>query len=141
MPSDVDAVVSTHLAALNRHDPRAVLALYTEDCAWAEPPGAPAFEGKRTLEQYLVVLFNAFPDLRVTLVRVVENGDVIVAEWRAQGTHRSGFMGLPATGNGIDLRGASFLDLKDGKVQRSSHYCDSGRLLRQLGLWPRGERL
>jgi steroid delta-isomerase-like uncharacterized protein len=141
MASEVDSFVSRHLAALNSHDPPAVLALYTEDCLWAEPPGAPAFEGKHTVEKYLIVLFHAFPDLRLSVLRVLSARDWIVAEWRAEGTQQAGFMGLPSTGKAIDLHGASILDLKDGKVQRSHHYCDSGRLLRQLGLWPPGKFL
>jgi steroid delta-isomerase-like uncharacterized protein len=138
---DLEAIAARHLAAMNRHDAGAVVALYAEDGRWAEPPGASELWGNGLLRQHLGLLFRAFPDLAIVRLRSLLSTDAIVVEWRAEGTHRGAYLGVRATGRRLDVHGASILDVRDGKIQVSHHYCDSGAVLRQLNLLPRGDPL
>jgi steroid delta-isomerase-like uncharacterized protein len=137
--SELEAIVARHLAAMNQHDAGAVVALYADDGRWAEPPGASELRGRGLLHHYLALLFRAFPDLSIVGLRSLLSTDAAVVEWHAEGTHRGAYLGISGTGLQIDVRGASILDIRDGKVQVSHHYCDSGAVLRQLRVVPQGE--
>ena len=136
-----EAVLSQHLAAMNRHDASAVAALYSDDGRWAEPPGTVELHGRDLVRQYLLLIFRAFPDLTISNLRSLASRNAIIIEWRAEGTHRGAFLGLPGTGRHVAVHGASILDIRDGKVLVSHHYCDSATLLRQLDALPQGEPL
>ena len=43
-------------------------------------------------------LRRAFPDFKVTIDRVIEQGDIVVARWTTTMTHEGEFLGFPATG-------------------------------------------
>jgi steroid delta-isomerase-like uncharacterized protein len=136
-----EEVLSRHIAAMNGHDPQAVTALYSNDCCWAEPPGSSVLVGKQSLGRYLTLLFNAFPDLTISPVRSLFSGNALVVEWRAEGTHSGVFMGIRGRGLRVEAYGASVLDVEDGKIRKSHHYCDSATLLRHLGQPLEGEPL
>ena len=138
---ELEGLAERHLAAMNRHDAAAVAGLYSERGIWAEPPGAQDLLGPRAVTQYLLLLFRAFPDLTISPLRTLTCRDTCVVEWRAEGTHRGAFLGVRGTGWHVEVHGASILDVHDGQVLASHHYCDSGTVLRQLDQLPRGEPL
>jgi len=56
-------------------------------------------------------------------------------EWTMSGTHKGDFPGLPATGKRFSsIRGATIVELKDGKIIRCSDYWDAAIFMRQVGL-------
>jgi steroid delta-isomerase-like uncharacterized protein len=55
-------------------------------------------------------------------------------EWTMSGTQTGEMPGMPATGKTFSLRGASVVELRDGKLTRCSDYWDLVTLLKQLGL-------
>jgi SnoaL-like polyketide cyclase len=76
-----------------------------EDYVELDPaPGqAPGREG---LKAFLAtVLFPAFPDQRWVTEEQVAEGDKVVSLFTTYGTHRSDFMGIPATGTSIAVKG------------------------------------
>ena len=40
---------------------------------------------------------------------------------------------IPATGNRFSVRGASVIELEDGRIRRNSDYYDGATFLRQIG--------
>ena len=57
-------------------------------------------------------------------------------EWTMSGTHKDDLPGMPATGKSFSVRGATALQLDDGRISRNSDYWDMATLLTQLGLMP-----
>ncbi|HEY3686780.1 MAG TPA: ester cyclase [Streptosporangiaceae bacterium] len=63
----------------------------------------------------------------------------VAAEWRLEARHTGelrlddGF-DVPPTGRAIDLRGALFAEVRDGRITAFRQYWDQAELLEQLGL-------
>src|SRR5262245_43364186 len=62
--------------------------------------------------QYLPFL-AAFPDLRVEVESVLDQGDQVVVRWSATGTHCGGGLGCPPTGRAVTLRGLTWVTVRD----------------------------
>jgi steroid delta-isomerase-like uncharacterized protein len=59
----------------------------------------------------------AFPDLRMTVEKLVAEGDLVTAVWTFRGTHtHDGYGGLPATGARIEMRGITVWRIVDGRI-------------------------
>lgn len=59
---------------------------------------------------------EAFPDLRFEVEDVIATDDTAVARIRIRGTQRDPFMGVPATGNRIDIAGMDWVRIRGGKA-------------------------
>ncbi len=102
-----------------------------------EAPGlAPTKEG-------VIALFSglraAFPDLRMDAQDVFGVDDKVTARVRLTGTHESPFMGMPATGNQVDIGLIDIMRLgDDGLCHEHWGVMDSLSLMQQLGAIPDG---
>jgi predicted ester cyclase len=52
------------------------------------------------------------------------------------GTQRGAFMGIPATGRFVEVRGVSILTIENGLIARGTNIWDTAGLLRALHLLP-----
>ena len=60
----------------------------------------------------------AFPDLRMSVERMVAEGDLVTVVWIFRGTHtHGGYGGLPPTGAAIEFRGITVWRIVDGKIR------------------------
>ena len=57
---------------------------------------------------------HAFPDFRVTLEDVVEEGDTLVGRFKYRGTFTEPLMGYPPTGDVVEMRSIDLWRVKDG---------------------------
>ena len=73
------------------------------------------------------------PDLRMELSREIRDKDRIAIEFRITGTHTGDAPGLPASGGAIDVEGAAFLTLGDGKITEVRTVFDALALAVQTG--------
>lgn len=92
--------------------------------------------GKEEVGANLRLLFAAFPDLKLSMTSYLASGDRECIEYVMSGTHSAAYMGLPATGKSISVRGVAVADLIEGKARRISQYVDSAAFMRQLGVLP-----
>ena len=88
--------------------------------------------------QYNAGIFTAFPDLHFDVQRTVMNGDVMVYQWMASGTHNGPLVTptgtIPATGKFGGSPGVLIAVVKDGKIVREETYWNQLELLMQLGV-------
>lgn len=56
----------------------------------------------------------AFPDFRVTLEDVIEEGDTLVGRFKYRGTFTEPLMGYPPTGDVVEMRSIDIWHVKDG---------------------------
>ncbi len=92
-----------------------------------------------TLEEDLTAakeLRKAFPDLRVRVLRVVAENDMVVVQWLARGVNTGAGNGLPATGRSVEVGGITIFRMKDGLIAEEWNSMDTLLMLRQLGLMP-----
>jgi ketosteroid isomerase-like protein len=62
--------------------------------------------------------------------------DWAAMEWLMSGTHERDLPGMPAAGKTFSVRGATILELRDGRITRNRDYWDLATFLKQIGLMP-----
>ena len=78
----------------------------------------------------------AFPDLSISVRRLVTQGGDVAAWIALRGTHRGRFAGLSPTGRTIDIVGADLLVERDGRFVEAWGLRDLNALWIQLGALP-----
>ncbi|TVR61442.1 MAG: ester cyclase [Spirochaetaceae bacterium] len=95
--------------------------------------------GTLTLEQFkkwAKGLFSGIPDLKVIIHDLHAEGDMVTKRWTVKGTHKGEFMGVPASGNAIEVQGISIYRVQDGKLAEGWEVMDSFTLMVQMGAVP-----
>ena len=90
--------------------------------------------GVRGTRQYYTELRNAFPDIHFTIDTMIAEGDKVVTQWTAKGTHKGVFKGIPATGQKITISAIDIDQIVDGRSIQCWMKMDELGLLRQLGV-------
>jgi steroid delta-isomerase-like uncharacterized protein len=102
-----------------------------------ETPGlAPTKDG---VLEFFRMYTAAFPDLRMDPEDVLPSGDKVVARLRVTGTHEGEFLGIPATGRGIDVQVIDIVRFgDDGLAHEHWGVLDVMTMMQQLGVVPEG---
>ena len=101
-----EATVQAHVNAEKHRDLEATLATFKVGAARLELPGGEVADGSDEVADAYRDLFTGFPDLNVPNLEpdsLSHHGDLVIGEFRLQGTHLGPFHGLPPTGRRIDL--------------------------------------
>lgn len=127
-------VMDAYFEAFNQHDPQAVAVLFAEGGQYLDSAVGTGVAGK-ALEHYLQGHYAAFPDASYQILHAVADANGLAAcEWRFRGTHKGPLGNAPATHRGVDVQGASFLQVVGDKIAWLHGYYDRRNLLRQLGM-------
>jgi steroid delta-isomerase-like uncharacterized protein len=78
---------------------------------------------------------TAMPDLKVTIEEIFASGDFVATRWTARGTNDGELMGMPPTGNRVEITGNS-IDRFDaeGKLVETWDQWDNAGFMAQLGI-------
>jgi steroid delta-isomerase-like uncharacterized protein len=90
--------------------------------------------GRAEYRDAVVASHQAFPDLVVEVLDQVAEGDMVATRWRASGTHRGPFAGIPATDRPVTITAMHLHRVADGKLTEHWEEIDLLRLMRQLGV-------
>lgn len=77
---------------------------------------------------------TAFPDLKLTVVDAVADGEFAAQRIEFEGTHQGEFQGLPPTQRKVSFQSIELNRFADGKVVEHWFQLDALTLLQQLGL-------
>lgn len=126
--------------AINDHDLSRYSDMISPDFR-SDQPGVPAPMTEEQNNAYTQSFIDAFPDLHFDFRQTIAQGDFVVINWVASGTHKGGLPTptgamLPPTGKHAIVPGSSTYQFKDGKIVRATNYWDMVTLLAQLGLMP-----
>jgi steroid delta-isomerase-like uncharacterized protein len=106
-----------------------------EDFAELDPlPGQR--QGREGLKEVIAMLRSAFPDMHWVIDETIASGDKVVTRFTWTGTHRGNFMGIPATGRPVKVKGVVIDRLAAGKMSDSRILMDNVAMLQQLGVMP-----
>ncbi|MBV8528482.1 MAG: nuclear transport factor 2 family protein [Candidatus Dormibacteraeota bacterium] len=96
--------------------------------------------GIAAVGEYLKAWWTAFPDATVSIDDIVTSGDQAVGRMLYRGTQTGPLVGpageIPATGKPVELRGAGWITIRDGKIARFDGYYDTMTMMVQLGVVP-----
>jgi steroid delta-isomerase-like uncharacterized protein len=100
-------------------------------------PGLPPVpSGPEGYKQLVAMYRGAFPDLNITMVEMIAEGDKVVARWTAQGTNTGEMMGMPPTGKTFNATGMNMFRISGGKVAEVWTNFDDLGMMQQLGIIP-----
>jgi steroid delta-isomerase-like uncharacterized protein len=135
--ADLEAVLDTWAAAWSSHDAEKLLPLFTDDCMYEDVTFGVVMHGKDQLRAFAKGAFAAVPDIRFDITTRFASGRWATIEWEMSGTHKGDFPGLPATGKRFSgIRGATIIEIENGRIRRNSDYWDAAAFMKQVGLLP-----
>jgi steroid delta-isomerase-like uncharacterized protein len=120
--------------AFDKKDPALLDKILSKDWVDIPPaPGQPA--GPEGAKQILRELSTAFPDLRITIKEILQDGNKVIVRSEITGTQRGAFMGFPEKGRKMTIMAIDIHEFKNGKIIRTWHTEDWMTGLHQLGLF------
>jgi predicted ester cyclase len=134
------ALIEQVVAGHNRHDPEAVVALYSPDIA---NHGRPL--GRDGMALLYRSLYTAFPDFRFDIQLLVSDDDWITAQLLMSGTHLGSpelpvlgglLHGVPPTGRRVEVQNIHLYRIGEGLVAEHRAVRDDLGMMQQLGLLP-----
>ena len=91
-------------------------------------------DGPEALKGLLAAYRIAFPDLNVKIDDVVNGGDKVVISVTLTGTHEGDLMGVPPTGQPVEINGMILSHFRDGKIAEEWEILDMLAMFQQLGV-------
>ena len=95
---------------------KAIFSIYTQDFVFEDVPAGLRITDFAGLEGYFTHLAG-LPGVAFSDIRIFDGGDFAGLEWTWSGSHHR-------TGETYHVRGASVIELHDGKIARESIYYD-----------------
>jgi len=92
--------------------------------------------GPEAYARNVVQFVRAFPDLKFTVLDMVEENEKVVVLWNISGTHKGEFRGVAPTGKKVSVDGITISQLADGKIMDSYVSLDLWSMMQQLGAIP-----
>jgi steroid delta-isomerase-like uncharacterized protein len=126
--------VARFLGALADHDTDAAIALTAPDVAVDVHPLHVAGTGQAVLGQVLTDLVRAFPDLLITVGRVIATGDVVTALFKAEGTQAADYAGAINQEKHLDIDQAWRFTVTGGRITQVHAYWCQAQLYRRLAV-------
>jgi steroid delta-isomerase-like uncharacterized protein len=100
----------------------------------AEFPGLP--KNRDGVVMWFDMMRSAFPDMKMTILRMIAEDDEVWVHVRMMGTHRGEFLGLPPTDKKFDVEGVDRVRVRDGKAIEHWGITDLMGMMQQLGVAP-----
>jgi len=97
-------------------------------------------DGDQNYEQYkglCKAYLLSFPDIHFTTTDIIGEGEKVVKIWTAKATNKADFMGIPATGKQVIVKGINMFRIEDGKIAELWASMDNLGMLQQLGVIPK----
>jgi steroid delta-isomerase-like uncharacterized protein len=115
-------------------EPRQVIERYVaEVLSGANPAGAEELIADATQRRRLDAFRAAFPDARVSVERIVEDGDLVAVHLTGGGTHIGTFQGCPPTGGEWSATCTAIYRVEDGRIAEAWINWDWLAVMEQLG--------
>lgn len=131
-------VLRQELEAFNARDSQRIVASFSHDCP-KDVPGA-HLRGGDQIAAWCSALWEAFPDIRVTVASIVEAERTVAIEGRVSGTHegtlRTPNGDIPPTGRWAEVALSECAEVEGGVIVAARLYFDRLELLEQLGVTP-----
>jgi len=126
--------VETFLDAFARHDVDAAIALVDSQAAVTVHPFGIDTRGADVLRGVLADLVRAFPDLMITISRVITTGDVVTVLFKAEGTQAAGYAGAINQEKHLDIDQAWRFVTAGGLITGVAVYWCQAQLYRRLAV-------
>jgi steroid delta-isomerase-like uncharacterized protein len=91
-------------------------------------------QGREGLKEIVAMLRTAFPDMHWSVDETIAAGEKVVTRFTWTGTHKGEFLGIPATGRPVSVKGVVIDRIVGGKMTDSRILMDNFGMMQQLGV-------
>ena len=93
-------------------------------------------QGREGLKEVIGMLRAAFPDMHWVVDEMIAEGEKVVTRFTWTGTQQGTFMGIPATGRSVVVKGVVIDRIVGGMMTDSRILMDTMGMMQQLGVIP-----
>jgi len=136
MTTDVEKMLEDYAAAWSSGDVEKVASFLTDDCVIENLGGGTVYRGQEEVKGFAKDTFTTMPDFKVEIESLFVAGDWVGAEWIQSGTYTGEVAGAEVSAKKFSGRGASIIELHEGKIKREALYWDTLSFMRQVGVMP-----
>jgi steroid delta-isomerase-like uncharacterized protein len=126
--------VQAFLDAFARHDIDAAVAVADPQVSVTVHPLGLHAVGADTLRRVLADLLSGFPDLMISVSRIITTGDVVTALFKAEGTQAADYAGVINQEKHLDIDQAWRFVAGDGLITELTAYWCQAQLYRRLAV-------
>jgi predicted ester cyclase len=131
---DNKAAVSRVYDLLNQREIEAAYEPYAPECVFHMADGDLSVKQSREFD---AMLLAAFPDVTLTIIDIIAEGDKVAFRVKLKGTNTGEFMGNPPTGKKLDIINSNWVRVVDGKWVEFWATMDRLSMMQQLGVIPK----
>ena len=133
MTASAHDLTDAYLTMLNEHNPDLVDRFVAPDY---RNHNVFVPDGREANRQFWTGFFHALPDLAATMEDLVISGDRVIGRFTYRGTHTSTFMGIPASGNPVEMRSIDIWRVEDGMFAEHWDELNLLEMFQQMGALP-----
>jgi steroid delta-isomerase-like uncharacterized protein len=93
-------------------------------------------DGREANRQFWTGFFAGLPDLSATMEDLVISGDRVAGRFVYRGTHTGELMGIPASGNAVEMRSIDIWRVQDGMFAEHWDELNLLQMFQQMGALP-----
>ncbi|MEU1378309.1 nuclear transport factor 2 family protein [Streptomyces triculaminicus] len=120
--TDAQAIVEAWASAYNDQDFDRFGTLYADDVPYTCAAFGLAFTGRDAFVAHVKEYAGAVPDRKMTIQRIIADGDAIAVEFAFAGTSSGVHPALPPKGEPVRTTFCTVLTLRDGKIASQTDY-------------------
>ena len=123
--AEAASVIERMVEIMNTHDLDGCVNCYSDDAELQDPRFPDPVHGKDYVREGFAYWYNAFPDVRITINRLIVEAPEVAVEWTFEGTHLGEYMGIEPSGGSFRVMTAAHFAVADGKVTRDFSLFDA----------------
>jgi steroid delta-isomerase-like uncharacterized protein len=107
--------------------------IYASDYVGHDPAMPEEVRGVEGAREFYSMYRNAFPDADITIEDQLADGDMVATRWTGRGTHQGDLMGVPPSGNRVEVPGITISRIEGGKVAEEWNNYDALGMMQAIG--------
>jgi steroid delta-isomerase-like uncharacterized protein len=118
---------------MNQRNLDAVDEIYASDFVGHDPTMPEDIRGAEGRREFYSMYQSAFPDAEITIEDQVAEGDKVVTRWTGRGTHQGELLGVPPSGNRVEVTGITISRIEGGKIAEEWDQYDALGMMQAIG--------
>jgi steroid delta-isomerase-like uncharacterized protein len=110
--------------------------IYASDFVAHDPTMPEDVRGVEGRKEFYSMYRSAFPDADITIEDQVAEGNTVATRWTGRGTHQGELMGVPPSGNRVEVMGVTISRIEGGKIVEEWGIYDALGMMQAIGAVP-----